>query len=172
MAQIRFNIGVPRAGSAAQDAESSREHFRSLRPEAGSAARQAEEARREAQADGAARPARMATLRMRGISEDRSARVTSTIASTDPVAGLTAAQSSATPTFAVEAAVPDSAASPSAQTFPIPASAAQPFADTGAGAPDRVSALPTSLASNPLQTAAAKVRSLFRSMLSRVSSEN
>ena len=46
MAQLRFQIGVPRAGSAAKDAESARENFRSLRPQAGSAARQAEEARR------------------------------------------------------------------------------------------------------------------------------
>ena len=47
MSQIRFNIGVPRGGSAARIAEDgSQESTRSIRPQAGSAARAAEERNR------------------------------------------------------------------------------------------------------------------------------
>lgn len=46
MSQIRFNLGVPRGGSAARIAEDDAVPTRSIRPQAGSAARDAEERKR------------------------------------------------------------------------------------------------------------------------------
>ncbi len=160
MPQLRFNIGVPRAGSAAREAESGREGVRSLRPEAGSAARQAEQERRDAerwyQEDAPKRVGpttiRMQTPRRRAAEENtsltenprREAREGVRVPSGQPVAPLLA-----TPVQEM----PNTVASP-------------------AGLPAGAVPTPTSTHLAPLQTAAAKFRSLFRSVFPRAAGEN
>lgn len=151
MAQVRFQIGVLGAGSAARDAEASREHFSSLRPEAGSAARSAEEERR-AIAAGATPQRRMATIRVQGRTSQTSAP---SVQNTGEMV-KTASQ------------IEESSIS-GAATAPYPDRATQ-TGKTAAPASGRdYDALPHP---TPLQTAAAKVRSLFRSVFSEPAASN
>lgn len=147
MAQLRFHIGVPQAGSAAREAEASPERFRSLRPQAGSAARQAEEERRQRALDGTTRPLHTTTLHMRGASQGESATISSAFSAADPRPAQTAAESAA--------------ALPSLD----PAEQTTAGAITAPATPDNVTASQTSPESGPLQTAAAKFKTLFRSLL-------
>ena len=158
MAQMRFNIGVPAAGSAARAAESERESFRSLRPAAGSAARQAEEERREAERSGLRR-AGFTTIRIETPPHRNAEAVRATPISTDPVRSGVAQD-------ALAPGVPASNQL-SMQAEKIPASAT-----AGTGSPSSVAPLLTSLQSNPLQTAAAKFKSLFRSVFPRAAGKN
>lgn len=81
MSQIRFNIGVPRGGSAARIAEEGDpQPRRSLGPQAGSAAREAEERKR---AEGGSSPRAFAIgLRAQGA---RMAAVEGSVDSTEPL---------------------------------------------------------------------------------------
>ncbi|WP_419805294.1 hypothetical protein [Terriglobus sp.] len=158
MAQVRFRIGVPGAGSAARDAESARDSFRTLRPEAGSAARQAEEERRNADIP-AMRRMNSTTIRMQTPSQR-------------PAEWMKSASESAEaqPRKAENGA---SAAS-NLPSSPVPSMSAEKPAAALAPAGTLSGAEPThnSLEASPLQTAAAKFRSLFRSVFPRAAGEN
>ncbi len=158
MAQLRFNIGVPGAGSAAREAESARETFRSPRPEAGSAARHAEEERRQAHSSGL-RGAGVTTIRL-GTAPQRNGVADHSLTS--------AAKQDGSPGQGV---IPPGLPDP--DPLLLPSEERRPASIlTGPDTSAAVVSTRTPTAFNPLQTAAVKFRSLFRSIRSRAASEN
>jgi hypothetical protein len=157
MAQFRFQIGVQGAGSAARDAESAREHRRSLRPEAGSAARQAEEERRAAEASEPPQRSRVISLRVQGAGGRTGQAL--------PMRGADAQE-------AISAEKSEETSRSSRARAPYPVDAAPASGPAGADTLSHDANPRSSAQLTPLQTAAAQVRSLFRSVFPRAKGEN